>query len=313
MKDDRSPNWNKWLHIPEVMLWQAASLSLNIDPDKANYSYSWKAEEMLNGESQEFKDRLEILRANLGRNQLKAAAVSLYDPAESKVALRTFAVWAHSIPWTIPNQLIALADEERNVNEFSVWKMRQLWTLSEAAYLLSGELPPRAPVMLMNLIQPRTPDDPIGAPAIIYRDLKDAVDLQQIEFFESRTGDLASRRVKPADCVTWADKYGYTVPEVLADLVPAQTAVASSTDLLVEQQTATSRLNDRERRAYLNTIGALLRLLFGKTQLGKNNSVFKNQASVIDALLENNPNTYGISKRSLEEKFAEANRLIDEE
>jgi hypothetical protein len=84
---DRDPNWNKLLHMPDLMPWQLAALSLNIDPDKTKYGYSWKAEGKVSDESQEFTDRLEILIANLGRT-LEIAAVSYYDSGESKVALR---------------------------------------------------------------------------------------------------------------------------------------------------------------------------------------------------------------------------------
>lgn len=69
-------------------------------------------------------------------------------------------------------------------------------------------------------------------------------------------------------------------------------------------------LGKREEATLLNITGALLGLLLGKTPAGKPQSVFKDQAAVIDALLASYEGKAGIAKRTLEEKFAEAKRNL---
>lgn len=147
MAKDRSPNWAKWQHIPEVMLWQAVALSLNIDPDSADRSYSWKAEETLIGESKEFQDRLDVLIANFSRHPLlKPTSLSLSDPAESSLLVGPFAAWATGINWTIPAELTALGtaalQPETEFLNIVHYRFAELWTLLEAAYLLAGAVPP---------------------------------------------------------------------------------------------------------------------------------------------------------------------------
>jgi len=61
----------------------------------------------------------------------------------------------------------------------------------------------------------------------------------------------------------------------------------------------------------LNTVGALLELLLGKTPAGKPYSVFQSQAAIIDALLTAHANKPGISKTTLEAKFADARRRLN--
>ena len=109
------------------------------------------------------------------------------------------------------------AVQEPNYTE---WKQRQLWTLVEASCLLSG-IEPVVPPEQFNK-DGRT----AGIPRSIYTDLKDAIDLQQLSFVESRDPYIRGRRVKPDECVTWAIGMGYTLPEALLGLKkgdPAET------------------------------------------------------------------------------------------
>lgn len=62
---------------------------------------------------------------------------------------------------------------------------------------------------------------------------------------------------------------------------------------------------------YLNIIGALLELMLGKTPADKPQSVFKSQAAIIDALLAHHAGKPGISKTTLEAKFADARRQLN--
>ncbi|WP_343626049.1 hypothetical protein [Roseateles puraquae] len=67
----------------------------------------------------------------------------------------------------------------------------------------------------------------------------------------------------------------------------------------------------RAEATYLNIIGALLELVLGKTPAGKPHSVFTSQAAIIDALLAHHADKPGISKTTLEGKFAEARRRLN--
>lgn len=69
-------------------------------------------------------------------------------------------------------------------------------------------------------------------------------------------------------------------------------------------------LSDRAETTYLNIIGAMLALMLGKSPAGKPQSIFDNQAAIIDALLGHYEGKPGISKRTLEDKFAAAKRSL---
>lgn len=71
-------------------------------------------------------------------------------------------------------------------------------------------------------------------------------------------------------------------------------------------------LAGRKERTYLNIIAGLLGILFGKTSYGKSNSVFNSQTDVINELLNAYPGKQGIKKRTLEEKFAEAKKSLED-
>lgn len=75
-------------------------------------------------------------------------------------------------------------------------------------------------------------------------------------------------------------------------------------------ESAEKPLGRREETTLLNITGGLLSLLLGKTPAGKPQSVFKDQAAVIEALLATYQGKPGIAKRTLEEKLAEAKRTL---
>jgi len=68
---------------------------------------------------------------------------------------------------------------------------------------------------------------------------------------------------------------------------------------------------ERAETTFLNIVGALLALLLGRTPAGKPYSVFESQAAIIDALLGAHSNKPGISKTTLEAKFADARRRLN--
>ena len=70
-------------------------------------------------------------------------------------------------------------------------------------------------------------------------------------------------------------------------------------------------LAPRAETTYLNIIGAMLSLMLGRTPSGRPQSVFDNQSAIVSALLADHEGKQGISKRTLEDKFAEANRSLN--
>ncbi|MCF5725678.1 hypothetical protein [Pseudomonas syringae] len=70
------------------------------------------------------------------------------------------------------------------------------------------------------------------------------------------------------------------------------------------------KLSERSETVYQHVIGALLETLLGSSPAGKPNSVFDSQAAIVDSITAHYEGTPGLSKRSLDEKFAAARRSL---
>ncbi|RMP75003.1 hypothetical protein ALQ17_01949 [Pseudomonas fluorescens] len=70
------------------------------------------------------------------------------------------------------------------------------------------------------------------------------------------------------------------------------------------------QLSERSEMTYHNIIGALVSLLLDHSPSGKPLSVFTNQAAIVDAIVARHKDVPGLSKRTLDEKFAVANRSL---
>lgn len=73
-----------------------------------------------------------------------------------------------------------------------------------------------------------------------------------------------------------------------------------------------SKLSNRSELVYLHIIGAMLALMLGNSPSGKPHSVFRNQSAVVSALTAHFENLPGITKRTLDEKFAAAKRSLSD-
>ncbi|MGN7934052.1 hypothetical protein E3Z27_11035 [Pseudomonas mediterranea] len=71
-----------------------------------------------------------------------------------------------------------------------------------------------------------------------------------------------------------------------------------------------SKVSDRSETVYLHIIGAMISLFLDHSPSGKPHSVFRSQAAIVDALTAHHTNLPGISKRTLDEKFAAAKRSL---
>ncbi|WP_458369702.1 hypothetical protein [Pseudomonas fluorescens] len=69
-------------------------------------------------------------------------------------------------------------------------------------------------------------------------------------------------------------------------------------------------LSGRSELTYQQIIGALLTLFLSRSPAGKPLSVFESQAAIVDAVTARHKDIPGLSKRTLDEKFAAANRSL---
>lgn len=70
------------------------------------------------------------------------------------------------------------------------------------------------------------------------------------------------------------------------------------------------QLSERSELTYQNIIGALLNLFLDQSPAGNPLSVFKSQSAIVDAVIARYSEVPGLSKRTLDEKFAAANRSL---
>jgi hypothetical protein len=87
-------------------------------------------------------------------------------------------------------------------------------------------------------------------------------------------------------------------------------ALVAERDALAEQIKNPQDPGPRAQTTYLNIIGAMVAVVLGKSPAGKPNSVFNSQSAVIDQVLAHYEGKPGISRRSLEEKFAEGKKSL---
>lgn len=66
----------------------------------------------------------------------------------------------------------------------------------------------------------------------------------------------------------------------------------------------------RAETTYLNIIGSMVEAILGKSSAGRANSVFTSQSALIDYLIAHHEGKPGISRRNLEDKFAEGKRRL---
>lgn len=80
---------------------------------------------------------------------------------------------------------------------------------------------------------------------------------------------------------------------------------------LVDQLRPEKDLGLRAETTYLNIVGGLVALFLMKTPGGKPHSVFNSQSALIDQMLAHFKKP-GVTKRTLEEKFAAANKSLEQ-
>jgi hypothetical protein len=88
-------------------------------------------------------------------------------------------------------------------------------------------------------------------------------------------------------------------------------SLRSMVDQMSAQAKGEPRLGERQETTYLNVMGGLVRLLIPSDVQDLADVRYSSQGALIDAMLSAFPHKPGISRRTLEEKFAAANRSLD--
>lgn len=71
-----------------------------------------------------------------------------------------------------------------------------------------------------------------------------------------------------------------------------------------------SPLNEQNKGSLLIIIGALIETILGSTPSGRRHSIFDNQAAIVDSITAHYNGIQGLSKRTLDAKFAAARRSL---
>jgi len=106
-KLDSAPDWTFWRHKINVELWQAALLSLNIDPDQTDPDRSSFDDYFL--EHSSASKRLRLLIDHLGNRQFFTPNIlNMGDPRRCGVKVAEFAAWAVALWSDLPPELVTL-------------------------------------------------------------------------------------------------------------------------------------------------------------------------------------------------------------
>lgn len=144
MQSNRQPNWEKWRHFPNMEIWKAVALSLNIDPDSMK---EFQRTGSTSYEPKEFSDRLEIAIANTGFGQKKLKPiVAVPTDRFTEISTIQFAHFAESVQWTLPKQFLRAtigvpADQPLHK---AYWFAKAAWSEGELRDLMCGLEPDAA-------------------------------------------------------------------------------------------------------------------------------------------------------------------------
>ena len=71
-------------------------------------------------------------------------------------------------------------------------------------------------------------------------------------------------------------------------------------------------LSDQSKASFLNVIGALVDTMLSSSEAGRRHSIFDSQAAIDDSITAHYSGVKGLSKRSLDEKFAAGRRSLSQ-
>jgi hypothetical protein len=113
--EPRPPHWDDWRLMPDVEVWQAVALSLDIEPSQVRFNpQAWMGAEFPFDEGDDFNRRLRITLANLRDRARFPGTRNLSAGHRNSVNLVKFARFAVEFArWPVPEELRALADMAR--------------------------------------------------------------------------------------------------------------------------------------------------------------------------------------------------------
>jgi len=117
-----TPNWNKWINVPNVMILEGVDLSLNIesphyDPFSSDH-HCEIAEHLTSKGLKEHGDRLLVATRNLGeKSALYPVTIDESHPETSSVSLPEFAAWACSIGWEVPEEFTKIGEQYKGLTK----------------------------------------------------------------------------------------------------------------------------------------------------------------------------------------------------
>ncbi len=248
-------------------------------------------------------------RSHMSSKRINPQAKTFYRPIEAALRwcnLIRFETQILQAPWSYPGELRRL---------FPQWPCLQ--TNTELIYdaVRNGELPygcfgipvPSGTTVEPNLLTVRHSDlrqwlaicYPDQRPGFLFEPCavtRDKISLGIYFALQAERNALLRER----------DTLRRQLQDVRADL----RALGLEQENLKSMVSSNGRLSERSERTYLQIIGALLNTVLDSSPAGKPLSVFKSQAAIVDALTARHSDIPGLSKRTLDEKFAAANRSI---
>lgn len=98
--------------------------------------------------------------------------------------------------------------------------------------------------------------------------------------------------------------------EIMALRVELGKLLSERADAVTRPSAPDETLSKRGEMVYLHIIGGMLEVIFGRDGSGRSNSRFRTQGDLIAALTEQFGERLGITRSTLENKFASANRIL---
>jgi len=142
------PNWMEWKYTPQVRVWQACALSLDIEPNSIKRTKdSWLTgpgiDQLFEDESfqsenekKEFKSRQKILLNNLNSKENPLwFSPNPNRPNLGEISLPEFAAWCSCVEWSIPKELTTLAKKPNIQDEKSTPNRKQTRSNENRAFL----------------------------------------------------------------------------------------------------------------------------------------------------------------------------------
>lgn len=114
-------DWNHWLNMPSVKLWEAVALSMDADPENEPFIGQYfragrLGESELNEDGDKFRKRLVLLKAHFSDTKHLRIVLVSSDNDNSRVYLNSFVEWALNIVhWDIPKELKSLESTKKEV------------------------------------------------------------------------------------------------------------------------------------------------------------------------------------------------------